>query len=222
MYGLVIGIAVVCAWEITSWLYSYWGGKRKDVVRAGWGIILGAVVGARAYHVIDYWEFYQDNLGQIWVLWMGGLSIWGALGGGGLALWLLEQNQQRRWRILAALTCALPLAQAIGRVGNYFNGEFMELVGVVPWWMAESLANLALFGVMLFLVRQNLPPRKLVGSYLIGYGLIRLVLEGFREIRWEMGGLPVASIIALTAVIIGLWLIKNVPDSYVTLKGKKT
>jgi phosphatidylglycerol---prolipoprotein diacylglyceryl transferase len=224
MYGLIIGVAVICAWEIATRWYGRLGGDKKEVERLGWGVILGGIVGARAYHVIDYWEFYQTRLVEILFLWNGGLGIWGGLVGGLVAFVVLQWHHDSvtKWRMLGAIVVSLPLAQAMGRVANYVNGEFLELVGVVPWWMAEGLLNLGLFGVMLYLSWRETTPKKLVGTYLLGYGLIRLFLESFREVKWEIGVWPVASYMALIAVIMGAWLIRNAQDSSATLKGKKT
>lgn len=161
-YGLIVGIAAVMWWSIVEYLEP----KLKKVIP---GILLISLVGARIYHVIEYWEYYQSNNAAIPRVWEGGLSIWGALLLGGGYLYLVAKKS-----IWAVIT-PLPLAQAIGRVANGVNGEFDNLVLGIPWWGMEALLDLVLFGVLVRLKQQWR-----LSGYLIGYGLIRLVLQPYR------------------------------------------
>jgi prolipoprotein diacylglyceryltransferase len=86
------------------------------------------------------------------------------------------------------------------------NGEFGEKVLRMPWWSVEMMLNLMLFGVM-WLVQlkpRGRTSRVLVGMYLVGYGLIRLVMESFRERSWEVMGLGVAQWAAMLSIVVGL------------------
>jgi phosphatidylglycerol:prolipoprotein diacylglycerol transferase len=76
-YGLIVGIAAVVWWSIAERLEP----KLKKIVPI---MLLLALVGARSYHVFEYWQYYQGNVKEMFSLWAGGLSIWGALilGGG--------------------------------------------------------------------------------------------------------------------------------------------
>lgn len=162
-YGLVIGIAVVLWWSLVERL------EPKMMRYIPMGLFL-AFVGARIYHVWEYWSYYQhESWWSVFLIWQGGLSIWGALilGGG----YLVYSAKEMMW---AAVT-ALPLAQAIGRVGNGVNAEFTNQVMGIPWWGMEAILDLVLF-VVIWVIPKNLR----VGSYLLGYGLIRLVLEPYR------------------------------------------
>ncbi len=161
-YGFIVGVAAVVWWSIAEYLEP----KLKRLIP--W-ILLLSLVGARAYHVFEYWDYYQADITAIPRVWEGGLSIWGALllGGGYLAF--------RVKNMLWAVVTPLPLAQAIGRVANGVNGEFTSLVMGVPWWGMEAILNLFLFTGLL---RAKKEWR--VGGYLVGYGLIRLVLQPYR------------------------------------------
>lgn len=77
--------------------------------------------------------------------------------------------------MLSAIVTGLPLAQAVGRIANGVNGEFGQLVWGVPWWGMEAGLDLVLFGLICLTKRQYR-----VICYLVGYGLIRLVLSPYR------------------------------------------
>ena len=75
---------------------------------------------------------------------------------------------------------ALPLAQAIGRLGNAVNGEFSQRVWILPWWGAEAILDLVLFAVLWRPAMRGLSSQVKVGVYIVGYALIRLVLAPYR------------------------------------------
>lgn len=161
-YGLIVGIAAAVWWSMAEYLEP----RLKKIIP---GILLLSLVGARIYHVIEYWEYYQSNNAAIFRVWEGGLSIWGALILGGGYLYLVARKYA--W----AVVTPLPLAQAIGRVANAVNGEFSNLVLGIPWWGIEALLDLVLFGVLVSLKKEWR-----LGGYLVGYSLIRLVLQPYR------------------------------------------
>ncbi len=173
LYGLFIGIAIVVGWSVAEKIEP----KVKQVVP--WVLGLG-LVGARIWHVVEAWGYYSQNLWQVVEVWSGGLSIWGGLIGGGVGLVIANHkflnSQVDRENILGAVVTGLPLAQAIGRIGNGVNGEFVNKVWLLPWWASEAVLDLLLFSLIW---RTRLPARR-VWVYLIGYGLIRLVLQPYR------------------------------------------
>ena len=195
-YGFFIGLAGVVGYSIAEKL------EPKISRGVGW-IIAGAFIGARLYHVIDLWEYYSQNLGQIIALWQGGLGIWGGIVGGGVGLVIanhkFSNSQMERSKILGAIVTALPLSQAIGRVGNGVNGEFVNKIWILPWWSVEAILDLVLFALL-----WRLPIKSRLGAYLFGYGMIRFVLEYYRENNWQMWGLGVAQWASLGAIVIGL------------------
>ncbi|MFH2085326.1 MAG: prolipoprotein diacylglyceryl transferase family protein [bacterium] len=174
-YGLIVGVAIVVGWSVAEKLESKVGGI------APWAIGVG-LVGARVYHVVDYWGYYSQNLGQIVAVWRGGLSIWGGLIGGlvVVGIWYFELNKDRRefGKILGAIVTGMPIGQAIGRLANAVNGEFTQQVWILPWWASEAILDLVLFGILWSL--RGLSSQARVGVYLVGYGLIRWILNPFR------------------------------------------
>lgn len=173
LYGLFIGIAVVVGYSVAEKI------EPKVAKLAPWVLVFG-FVGARLYHVVDMWEYYSVNLGQIVAVWNGGLGIWGGIIGGVMGWWIVGRGS---WKTLEAMVMGLPVAQAIGRLGNAVNGEFFDKVWILPWWGAEAILDLMLFGIICMLrARQASPLRgaRIVIVYLLGYFLIRFMLNPFR------------------------------------------
>ena len=111
--------------------------------------ILGGFVGARAVHVIDNWSFYGSNPSEIIAIWNGGIAVWGGILGGfaaSLAYVAIARVPKAQWGILMDLTApALLLAQTIGRLGDFANGEHCAKAAdhflSMTWTHASSLAR---------------------------------------------------------------------------------
>lgn len=172
LYGLFIGIAIVVGYSVAEKLEP-----RVNKV-APWVLTLG-IVGARIYHLIDFADYYSLHLNQVIAVWNGGLSIWGGLIGGIIGLligmWQYKIQWQDIWGIVGAIVSGLPLAQAIGRLGNAVNGEFTEKVWMLPWWAVEAILDLILFAVL-----RGRTPKWKIFIYLSGYLIIRLILNPYR------------------------------------------
>ena len=103
---------------------------------AVWAVPFG-IVGARIYHVITSPQAYFGSGGdpvKALYIWEGGLGIWGAVAGGALGAWFAARQLGLPLSVFAdALAPALPLAQAVGRVGNWFNNELYGGPTTLPW-----------------------------------------------------------------------------------------
>ena len=103
---------------------------------ATWAVPFG-IVGARTYHVITSPEAYFGAGGEpirALYIWEGGLGIWGAVAGGALGAWLSARQLGLPLSMVAdALAPGLPLAQAVGRFGNWFNNELYGGPTNLPW-----------------------------------------------------------------------------------------
>jgi prolipoprotein diacylglyceryl transferase len=194
---------------------------------AVWAVPAG-IIGARIYHVLTDWERFSDNLGAIPKIWQGGLGIPGGLIAGiTVGAW---QAKRRGIRPAVAVTFGVPaiaLAQAIGRWGNWFNQELFGKPTDLPWaleideehlppgyapgttfhptFLYESLWNLLLCGFLLWVQkRYQLAAGRLLGVYLIGYGIGRFWIEGLRiDPSHEVGGLRWNQWMALAAIAAG-------------------
>ncbi|MEP6481052.1 MAG: prolipoprotein diacylglyceryl transferase, partial [Rhodoglobus sp.] len=115
-----------------------------------WAVPLG-LVGARAYHVLthygDYFypgaePFTLSHPGNVWAIWEGGNAIFGALIGGAIGAWIgCRLAGLRFWTFADALAPAILLAQALGRLGNYFNHELFGQPTDLPWGLQIESTN---------------------------------------------------------------------------------
>lgn len=137
-YALCIIAGIVVALVIGDRRWVARGGEPGVVFDiALWAVPFG-VIGGRLYHVMTDWRTYfgADGAGAVAALkiWDGGLGIWGAVALGGVGAWL---GCRRRGIPLPAFGDAVApgivLAQAIGRVGNYFNQELYGAPTTLPW-----------------------------------------------------------------------------------------
>ena len=141
-YGLMLLLGIVAATWLTGIRWTRRGGDWDLVYRvAMWGV-LGGVVGARLYHVITSWDTVNGAWWEPFAVWRGGLGIWGGITGGVLAGgWVVRRAGESVFRFMDAVAPGLLLAQAIGRVGNYFNQELFGKPTDLPWGLEIDPAN---------------------------------------------------------------------------------
>ena len=229
-YGLMIALGVVAAtWLLGRQLEQKGEGTADDASSvAVWGVAAG-VIGARLYHVATEWSKFSDDLGAIPKIWEGGLGIpGGLLLGAAAGAWQARRRGIPGAVILGCAAPAIPLAQAIGRLGNWFNQELFGRPTDLPWaleiddrhnlgyplgttfhptFLYELLWNLGLVGVLLWVDRRfRLGPARLFGVYIAGYGLGRFWIEGLRidpTNASDVAGLRWNQWVALAAIVGG-------------------
>jgi prolipoprotein diacylglyceryl transferase len=138
-YALCIIAGVVAAVVIGDRRVIARGGRKGAVADiATWAVPFG-LVGARIYHLATNPELYWGGPGRSGTvgalkIWDGGLGIWGAVLFGALGAWIGCRRHNVSFAMLAdALAPALPVAQAIGRWGNWFNQELYGRPTSLPW-----------------------------------------------------------------------------------------
>lgn len=136
-YALCIVAGIVIACVVTERRLRRRGAAPWAVLDvAVWAVPFG-VVGARLYHVLTSWSDYFGYNGEpvrALYIWEGGLGIWGAVAGGAVGAWLGCRQIGIPLRVFAdALAPGLPLAQAVGRFGNWFNNELHGGPTSLPW-----------------------------------------------------------------------------------------
>ena len=229
MYGLMIALGVVAAvWMFGRRLEERHVGTRDDASAIAVWAVLAGVIGARLYHVATDYDRFRNDWGKIPAIWEGGLGI-----PGGLLLGIpvgMYFAKRRGIPLAVGATCAapaIPLAQAIGRWGNYFNQELYGRPTDLPWaleidaehlvagyevgttfhptFLYESLWSLGLCLLLLWIDKRFRPaPGQLMVMYLIGYGVGRFWVEGLRiDPADEIAGLRFNQWVALAAVLIG-------------------
>jgi prolipoprotein diacylglyceryl transferase len=137
-YALCIVLGIVVACVVTEVRLRRRGAPPYAVLDvAVWAVPFG-IVGARIYHVLTAWGDYFGDDGKGFLaalkIWEGGLGIWGAVAGGAVGAWLACRQLGIPLRVVAdALAPGLPLAQAVGRFGNWFNNELYGGPTTLPW-----------------------------------------------------------------------------------------
>jgi len=239
IYGLLIALGVVAAIWLMGRRFEQRGvGTMDDASAIGLWAVFAGVLGARAYHVITDWHRYEDDLGSIITGFGTGLGIPGGLIAG-IPVGLYVAHRKGISPGVAA-TCAapaIPLAQAIGRWGNWFNQELYGRPTDLPWaleiddahleegyasgttfhptFLYESLWNFGLVGLLLWIDRRfTLRNGSLMAIYVIGYGVGRFWVEGLRiDAATEVAGLRWNQWMALAMIVGGalclVWLEKR-------------
>ncbi|MEU4334194.1 prolipoprotein diacylglyceryl transferase [Micromonospora lupini] len=132
---IIAGIVVAC-WVTERRLRQRGVAPGAVLDIAVWAVPAG-IIGARIYHVITSPEKYFGAGGEplkAFYIWEGGLGIWGAVAGGAVGAWIAARQLGIPFGVIAdALAPGLPLAQAIGRLGNWFNNELFGGRTTLPW-----------------------------------------------------------------------------------------
>ena len=145
-YALCILAGVFIAVWWTSRRYRARGGDGDMVLDVAVLSVPVGILGARLYHVITSPDAYFGPGGdpvRIVQIWRGGLGIWGGVAAGlAAAAWLMRRRGLRLAPLTDAVAPALLVAQAVGRVGNWFNQELFGAPTALPWGLEIDDAHL--------------------------------------------------------------------------------
>jgi prolipoprotein diacylglyceryl transferase len=141
-YGLAYVAAVFAAVAITVRRWEAAGGERELVYEVALWAFPAGLLGGRLYFLATSWNEVPPYWWGPIAVWKGGLGIWGGIAAGTLAgLWVLRRRGADVASFLDAAAPALLVAQAIGRIGNYFNQELYGAPTTLPWALEISLAH---------------------------------------------------------------------------------
>ena len=212
-YGLMIALGVIAGvWLAGRRLAASGAGTRDDMANIAMWAVAAGVIGARIYYIItDASEPWREP-GKWLQIWKGGLGIPGGLILGVLVgMWAAKRRNVNGPMLLTAAAPAIPLSQAIGRWGNWFNQELFGRPTTLPWgleiddahlpegypsgtlfhptFLYESLWNFALCGVLLLIDKKvRLRPGRLMAVYVVGYSIGRFWVESLRIDPANSGG----------------------------------
>ncbi len=196
MYGLIITLALVfCTLIIERDLTR----QDKELLwKLVFFMLLGGIIGARLYHVIHLHPYYMQDPVRILYVWHGGLGIIGGLFGALVSFFIIAERAKLNYFYwLDKFAFVAPLAHSLGRVANIVNGELL------PYAMYESFGMLITFGAFVLIKAKRLHQGTYSGLYLIGYGIVRILLEPTKQEAWDFGNIYVAQLFAIVFVIVG-------------------
>ncbi len=219
-YGLLYALAFIVSLEIADKYLRPSNITKDELSNFAILALVSGIVGARLWYVLLNYDYFLHNLLEIPQIWLGGQSIQGGMFGVWLGTWLLDRKDYLTK--LGIIITVMPLAQAIGRWGNFFNEEAYGSVTDLPWklyishtgtyhhptFLYESIWNLLVFVVLFNIYRRvNHQPLTMIGCYLILYSLGRFFLEMLRTDSLMILGYPAASLMSIVGMLIGLILL---------------
>jgi len=203
-YALAYITGLVLGWRYMIWLAGQPGSRILPIhaddflVWATFAVILGGRIG----YVLFYKpEYYLAHPGDIVKTWQGGMSFHGGfLGVLVAAIWFTRLRKISFWAFVDLAAMVAPIGLFFGRIANFINSELWGRITDVPWGMVfpnggpyprhpSQLYEAVLEGLVLLLVlhmvwrRKSLrtKPGVISGSFIVGYGLARIVVEMFRQ-----------------------------------------
>ena len=133
-YGLMLAIAVLVAAKIADVRWRRAGNDSRVIGELAVPVVIAGVIGARIYHLFTGYKWSEGGITGAFEIWKGGLSIWGAVAGGLIAVaFLARRRHLDTLALLDAMGPAVVVAQAIGRWGNWFNQELFGRPSKLPW-----------------------------------------------------------------------------------------
>lgn len=196
------------------------------------GSFVIGILGARVWYVVfTYQEIYANRpFFDIFKIWEGGLAIQGGvIAATAYGFYYFHKRGVDLWRAADCIMPNLLVAQAIGRWGNFINQEAhgtevtrafleglhlptfiidgMKINGIYyhPTFLYESIGNLLIFALItLVIYRIYNRHGQLFFSYFIGYGIVRIFVEGLRTDSLMLGSLRMAQLTALAGILIGI------------------
>ena len=224
-YGLLIAVAIFICLGLLLYLAKSKNLASEPIFNLAFYVIIFGFAGARVWHVIFYnLDYFLNNPLAIFKVWQGGLAITGGLVAGSLVIYFFNKRHKFNLLQLSDLfAVVLPLGQAIGRWGNYFNQELYGKSCNYSWcipidhltnhfhpvFLYESLLTFILFlGLFVSYRFRKLKEGSLTFIYIITYALIRFSTEFLRtDIASHVYGLNWMQWLCLLVIVLSLVLL---------------
>lgn len=219
---------------LLSFVIVYWYLRRSHLLQLTktqiqdllFTVGISLLVGARIGYILFYnLNFYIANPAKIIAVWEGGMSFHGGFIGAVIGLiifWSYHKKAFTFFEITDTLVGILPLTLALGRVGNFINGELYGRLSTAPWavryfgtgdyrhpsQLYEAFLEIALLVLLLSPSIQKLSPGKKSALFIVGYAIIRLFVECFREPDSQIGfifaQITLGQLLTLPMLILGI------------------
>ncbi len=221
-YGLIFVSAVlVCMFVINKMIRKQSSYNKKSIEDLYFYLLIFGILGARLYSVLFFdFAYYKNNLIDIFKIWNGGIAVQGAVIAGVITIYFYcKKNKLDFLKYVDLFALVMPLGQAIGRWGNFFNGELYGKITSLPWaiyvedtglyhhpvFLYESILDIILFVILIKILGKKYFKGKIIASYIIGYGIIRFLMELLRmDVAPMLMGIRMPMIMSVFWLIIGI------------------
>ncbi|MEK7354574.1 MAG: prolipoprotein diacylglyceryl transferase, partial [Chloroflexota bacterium] len=133
-YGIIVMLAILAAIGIAIYEGKRKGISSETILSMSPWVVLGGIIGARLFHVVDKWDYYMSNPLQAFALWQGGLAIWGALAGGAVGVLIYARTKHLGQGHLAdTMVPGFLDGQIIGRFACIIDGDAVGGATTLPW-----------------------------------------------------------------------------------------
>ena len=228
-YGILMATGMILGTLIAIKEAKRVGIKEDYILDLAIIAIPAGLICARLYYVLFNWGYYSNNPSQILNFRGGGMAIHGALIGGVLAGYIFSRYKKLDFFKLADIVMlGMPLAQSIGRWGNFINQEahggptnlpwgiMVNGVKVHPTFLYESIWDFGIFVFLWIFRKKKSYEGQVIVLYAILYSLGRFFIEGLRTDSLMIGPFRMAQVISLVGIIGGI-----VVHMYLSNKNKK-
>lgn len=230
------GLFFVLGFVIAYFLFNYLAKRKElsitkeDITDLFLYVIVGTILGARIFYVFVYnLTFYLDNPSEIIAIWHGGLSFHGALIGAVIAVLIFTKKKKIDFYEIADLSVIpLALGLALGRLGNFTNGELYGRITDVPWafrfpdaegfrhpsQIYESFKNFTIFLALWAIKDKKLPKGFMFWLFVVMYSALRFIVEFFRQpdpqVGFIIGFLTMGQVLSIVMFVVGVYFLRKV------------
>ncbi len=225
-YGVIYAASFLIGYFIIKYLIRKKGLNLKDddISELLLYMVAGVVVGSRLGSVLSNLSFYLQNPLEVFAVWHGGMAFHGGLIGAVIAGYLFSRRKRVDFFEIADLVVIpVALGLALGRVGNFINGEFYGKVTALPWGVKfqniegfrhpvqiyESGKNFLIFGMLWFLKDKNLKKGTLFWLFILSYGTLRFIIEFWKDLPPFLFGLTWGQVWGVPMVIVGAYMLRK-------------
>lgn len=228
-YGIIIMLGIVAAFIHAYLRCKQEGIKGDDILDIGLFTVIFGVIGARLYYVVTTLDTHKyENIIDVFAIWEGGLAIYGGIIAGCTALVLTAVYKKiNPLKVMDAVGPGVMLAQAIGRWGNFMNGEafgyevaegsllYPFRMGLIsdytntgsamhyyhPTFLYESLWNIVGFVFICLIYRKKKFNVQMALTYFAWYGFGRMFIEGLRTDSLYVGSFRISQVVGAVCFV---------------------
>ncbi len=230
-HGLFAAVGVITGVSLSTWFARRAGYHEDTIYNVALALVIGGIIGARGLYVIEHFGDFKHNLGDVFAINTGGISIYGALIGGTIGAWSYAVVRRvpdiPKGADIAAMGAILGMA--VGRIGDIINGEHFASDTDLPWGVVytnpnspsyirfgpaalpqhpavayEMIGDLLILGLLILLYLRLQRSGVTFFAWVFLYGLLRTFVSFLRLDDIVLLGLRTAQLIGIASMAFGL------------------